>query len=178
MNSGQLLLEFADAESLTQAADTLRDSGRWQTEWLGPATLGNEELAVSLSPHRLGKGALYGGLLAGIVGFTVQLYAASNTHWQLPAQSIFSTIPFLASSLELAAIGAAIGIVAALLAGVRLPRLLQPRVDIARFAGEGDRFFLLVHGEDWQHERVLHLLRAHPPIAVRRIDVTRPVAST
>src|SRR5438128_2503401 len=81
MHAGQLLLEFADAESLTRAADTLRDSGRWQTEWLGPASLGEEELAFSLSPRRLGRGALYGGLVAGLGGFTVQLYAATHSTW-------------------------------------------------------------------------------------------------
>jgi hypothetical protein len=172
MNTGQLLLEFADAESLTRAADTLRDSGRWQTEWLGPAALGEQELAFSLSPRRLGRGALYGGLFAGLGGFTLQLYAATHGTWDLPAQSIFATVPFLTSSVELAVLGAALGIVMALLSGVRLPRLLQPHFDIKSSGGHDDHFFLLVYGEEWQHERVLHLLRTHPPIAVRRVDDT------
>jgi ActD protein len=170
MNTGQLLLEFADAEALTRAADTLRDSGRWQTEWLGPATLGEEELAFSLSPRRLARGALYGGLLAGLGGFTLQLYASTHGTWDLPAQSIFATVPFLTSSIELAVLGAALGIFTALLWGIRLPRLLQPHFDIAHANGADDHFFLLVYGEEWQHERVLHLLRAQPPIAVRRVD--------
>ena len=170
MNTGQLLLEFADAEALTRAADTLRDSGRWQTEWLGPASLGEEELAFSLSPRRLGRGALYGGLLAGLGGFTLQLYASTHGTWDLPAQSIFATVPFLTSSIELAVVGAAFGIVTALLCGIRLPRLLQPRFDMKFANGEEDHFFLLVYGEEWQHERVLHLLRTQPPIAVRRVD--------
>jgi hypothetical protein len=177
MDTGQLLLEFADAEALTRAADTLRDSGRWKTEWLGPASLGEEELAFSLSPRRLARGALYGGLLAGLGGFTVQLYASTHSTWDLPAQSIFATVPFLTSSLELAVLGAALGIVTALLCGIRLPRLLQPQFDIRSANGADDHFFLLVYGEEWQHERVLHLLRAQPPVAIRRVDGARDSAS-
>jgi len=172
MNSRQLLLEFADAERLTHAADTLRDSGRWQTEWIGPASLGGDELALALAPRRLARGAIYGGLFAGLGGFALQLYTASAGDPVFP-ESTFAVVPFLSTSMELAMLGAAIGIVAALLMSTRFPRLFQPRFDAAAFApGEGDHFFLLVYGEDWQHERVLHLLREQPPLAVHQVADT------
>jgi len=176
MNPRQLLLEFADAESLTRAADTLRDSGRWQTEWIGPASLGGDELALALAPRRLARGAIYGGLLAAVGGFALQLYSVTSGADPVFPESEFAMVPFLSTSMELAMLGAAIGIVAALLMSTRFPRLLQPRFDAAAFApSEGDHFFLLVYGEDWQHERVLHLLREQPPLAMHYVADTAAV---
>ena len=172
MNTRPLLLEFADAEALTRAADTLRDSGRWQTEWLGPLPLDREELTVALQPHSLARAALFGGLLAGIGGFLLQFYAATLAYpMDVAGRPTDSAIAFVPASLEMAVLGSALSIVVAFFLGAKLPRFHHPVFDIAPFTqGDGDHFFLLVHGEEWQHERVLHLLHAQPPLAVHEVD--------
>jgi len=161
MKSQQLLLEFADVDALTRAARTLRDSGRWQTEWVASTPCDKDEIAVALGPARLTRAALGGALLAGIGGFALQFYML---------QPIDSAIRFIPGALEMAALGAALAIAVVFSLSATLPRVHHPSFDVdAVSQGEGDRYFLLVHGEEWQHERVLHLLRANPPLAVREV---------
>lgn len=155
MESRPLLLEFGSIDALTRAADALRASGLWDTEWYGAAPAHGDEVGVALRPRHLLRAAAIGAAVFAVCGWLLKVAAMVGPFGQGP----------FAVTLEMALIGAVVSAAAMLLIAAGWREHPLRGLEIAEDP-EHDRYFLVLHGAAWQQERVLGLLRANAPLSV------------
>ena len=159
MKSRPLLLEFASLDALRRAADTLRASGFWETEWVGAAPRHGDEVGVGLRLRPVLRVAAIGAAVFAAAGWALQQFAMLGPYGQGP----------FAVALEMAVIGAAVCAAAMLLIACALREHALAGLELDEDP-QRDRYLLVLHGAEWQQERVLDLLQAHAPeMSVRAI---------
>jgi len=159
VQSRPLLLEFASLDALRRAADTLRASGFWDTEWVGAAPRHGDEVGIGLRLRPVLRAAAIGAAVFAPVGWALHRFAMIGPFGQGP----------LAVTVEMALIGAAVCAAAMVLIATALHEHALAGLVLVEDP-ERDRFLLVLHGAEWQQERVLEVLRAlESPVAVRAI---------
>jgi len=159
MQSRPLLLEFASLDALRRAADRLRASGFWDTDWVGAAPRHGDEVGVGLRLRPVLRAGALGAAVFAPVGWALKQFAMLGPF----GQGAF------AIGLEMALIGAAVCAAATALMAtvVREHGLAGLELDEDP---ERDRYLLVVHGAEWQQARLLEILRAEDaPLSVRAI---------
>jgi len=159
MQSRPLLLEFDSLDALRRAADTLRASGFWDTEWVGAAPRHGDEVGIALRRGPVVRAAVIGAGVFALVGWALKQFAMLGPYGQGP----------FAVALEMAVIGAAVCTAAMLLIASALREHALAGVELDEDP-QRDRYLLVLHGAEWQQERVLELLCADAPaVSVRTI---------
>jgi len=159
MQSRPLLLEFASLDALRRAAERLRASGFWDTEWIGAAPRSGDEVGIALRLRPVLRAAALGAVVFAPVGWALKRFAMLGPFGQGE----------FAVALEMGLIGAAVCAAATVLIATALREHALAGLEIDEDP-EHDRYLLVLHGAEWQQQRVLELLRAdESPASVRAI---------
>jgi hypothetical protein len=153
--------EFAAAETLLQAARTLRGAGL-RLEAYTPFSVDGLAEALALPPDRVPLLVFAGGLVGAVGGYLLQWYTAAIDYpIDAGGRPLHSWPAFIPVTFELAVLGAALAAFFGFLALNGLPRLRHPMFAAPDFdLASRDRFFLCIREADDLVEATQRLLDA------------------
>jgi hypothetical protein len=168
-----LLAAFASPEELVTAATQLRETGYTALDAFTPYRVPELGPILELPNSRIPVFAFIGGALgaAGIMG--LQLYSTLvNYPINVGGRPLASWTAFAVPGFECAILGGALVAFFGMLAGNRLPQLYHPVFNAQAFSlANGDRFYLMVGGNDPQFDRgrLRRLFRTLKAVAVEEV---------
>ncbi|MBL6458728.1 DUF3341 domain-containing protein [Belnapia sp. T6] len=166
-----LLAEFADPQTLLDAARRVRDAG-----WQGRDA--HVPFAIEELPEALGLGSTpirpimaAGGLLSGAFAYGLQWYSAVVDYpYNSGGRPLHSWPAFLVPTFEAVILGATLAGVVAFLVSTGLPRLHHPAFAAHGFArASQDRFFLAVADPEVDAARFAAKLDGLAPLSIRQV---------
>lgn len=145
-----LLAEFTDGEAVLEAARRLRAAGLSRVDAYTPFPLEGLTETLGGGPNRVALMGLCGGVVGAGAGYGMQWYSATLDYpINVGGRPWHSWAAFLPTTLELALLGAAIGILIGVLAWSHLPCLHHPLFNVPAFErASRDRFFLCIRADD------------------------------
>ncbi|MCO6417963.1 DUF3341 domain-containing protein [Siccirubricoccus sp. KC 17139] len=172
MSGGRVLLaEFADPETLLDAARRAREAGWRGLDAHVPFAIEGLADALGLGGTRIRPAMLLGGALSGAFVYALQWYSAVLDY---PVNSggrpLHSWPVFLIPAFEAVILGATLTGILAFLVSTGLPRLHHPAFAAHGFArASQDRFFLAVADPAVDAARLAAALDGLAPLSIREV---------
>jgi hypothetical protein len=166
-----VLAEFADPDTLLDAARRAREAGWRDLDALTPFAIEGLTEALGLRPTRLRLAMLIGGVLSGAFAYWLQWYSAVSDYPINSGGRPFNSWPvFLVPTFEAVVIGATFTGLAAFLIACGLPRLHHPAFAAPGFErASQDRFFLSVSDPAVDAARLRAALDGLGPLSIREV---------
>lgn len=169
-----LLAEFADAGSLLEAAQVVRDEGYRRWDCFTPYPVHGLDRAMGLGETRLPWVVLLGGAAGCGLAILMQWWMnALDYPFIIGGKPLFSLPAQIPIAFELTVLFSALSCVAALLLFNGLPRFHHPVFHSARFRrATTDRFFLAIEASDPRFDavRTAELLGSLGPTSVEWLE--------
>ena len=168
-----LIAEFADAQSLVDAANAVREAGYKDIDAFSPFPIHGLAEAVGFHKSRLSAVVLTMGLIGGLGGFFMQWYANVIAYPINIGGKPYNSWPaFIPVTFECAILLAAFGAVFGMLALNGLPMPYHPVFNVRRFdQASRDKFFLVVQARDpkFEIDRVWDFLETLGPKEIMEV---------
>jgi hypothetical protein len=144
------LAEFATADEMRSALETLRAKGYTHLETYSPYPVSGTAPLLGLRRSRLPVAVFAVGLLGAAVSYWVQWYANASAYpLNIGGRPAHAVPAFIVPTFEGTILSAALAAFVGLLAVLRLPRLWKPVFEIDGFErATVDRFWVSVDGRD------------------------------
>lgn len=172
-----ILAEFDSPEQLLAAARAAREDGFRDVQAYTPFPI--EELTEFVTVRRrhwVPAIVLIGGILGGLTGFLMQVYAAGVSYpLNIGGRPLFSWPSFIPITFELTVLGAALAGVLGMLVLNGLPRPFHPVFTVPEFRrATDDKFFLCIKasGKGFDAGRAKSFFEGRGAESVTEIDVT------
>ena len=172
MSGGRTLLaEFADPETLLDAARRARDAGWRGLDAHVPFAVEGLAEALGLGTPRIRLAMLLGGLVSGAFVYWLQWYSAVlNYPLNSGGRPLHSWPVFLIPSFEAVILGATLTGIVAFLVSTGLPQLHHPAFAAHGFGrASQDRFFLAVADPAVDAARLAATLDGLGPLSIREV---------
>ena len=157
-----MLAEFDNPTELVAAIHGAREAGYRRMEAYTPFPVEEVVEALHQPPTVLPWLVFAGGVIGGVGGFAMQVYAAAYSYpVEVAGKPLYSWPMFIPITFELTILCAALTAVLGMLALNRLPEPYHPLFNVPRFAqATRDRFFLCIQSRDplFDEERVKQML--------------------
>ena len=168
-----LLAAFASPEELVAAATRLRDKGYTALDTFTPYPVPELAPILELPKSRIPVFAFIGGALGAAAILGLQLYSVLVDYpINVGGRPLASWTAFAVPAFECAILGGALVAFFGMLAGNGLPRLYHPVFNAQSFSlAQGDRFYLMIGGNDPQFDRggLRRLFRTLKAVAVEEV---------
>jgi hypothetical protein len=168
-----LLAAFASPEELVHAVARLRGRGYTALDTFTPFPVPELTPILALPKSRIPSFAFIGGAVGAAAILGLQLYSVLvNYPINVGGRPLASWTAFAVPAFECAILGAALVAVFGMLIGNRLPQLYHPVFNAASFSlADGDRFYLMVGGNDPQFDRtrLRRMFRTLKAVAVEEV---------
>jgi Protein of unknown function (DUF3341) len=150
-----LMAEFPDPDSLIAAAEKTHHAGFEKVEAYTPFPI--EAVSEALGHHhsKVPMLVLIGGILGGLGGFSLQLWANLSAYpMNIAGRPLISWPAFIVPTFECTILGAALSAVFGMFALNGLPMPYHPVFNVPRFArASRDRYFLVIESSDPKFDR-------------------------
>lgn len=148
--SGGLLIEFATADQLLEAARHARANGFATAEAYSPFPVEGLADALGFHRNRVALVTALGGVLGGLSTYALIWYSAVLDYpINVGGRPLHSWPSFIPPTFEVTILGAALAAVIGMLAMNGLPRLRHPLFDMPEFdLASRNRFFLFLPADD------------------------------
>jgi hypothetical protein len=149
-----LLAEFDSAEKLVEAAREARAAGYVHLDALAPFAVPGLSEALRLPRNRVPLIFLLGGIIGGLTGFFMQVYAAVYSYpIDVGGRPLYSWPAFIPITFELTILGSGLAGAFGMLALNGLPHPHHPLFNVPEFdLASSDRFFLCIESGDSKFE--------------------------
>ena len=168
-----LLAEFDTAESLIAAARQTRQAGYVNTDAFSPVPLPELADALALKPSAVAPITLIGGILGGLTGFLMQVYACTYSYREnIGGRPLYSWPAFIPITFELTVLGAGLSAAVGMLILNKLPQPYHPIFNSQRFdLASRDKFFLCIEAADpkFDLEQSRRFLRSLAPTGIEEV---------
>jgi hypothetical protein len=145
-----LLAEFEDPNALVAATHRAHHEGYRRMDAYSPLPIEELHEALGAHPTKLPLVVLLGGLVGGIGGYLLQLWASTIAYpLNVGGKPLHSWPAFIPVTFECVILGAALSAVFGMLALNGLPQPYHPVFNVPRFAlASRNRFFLCIEARD------------------------------
>ncbi|HEY7634570.1 MAG TPA: DUF3341 domain-containing protein [Gemmatimonadales bacterium] len=164
----QVLVEFADSDSMLQALELLRRHRYRKLETYTPHPIGGVSERLRLPHPWLPKITFAGGLLGALLGYGIQWYADTYDYpLNVGGRPLHSAVAYIPATFEAAVLGAALTAFVVLLFVIGLPALWHPVFEVDRFErATADRYWVSIKGvrDPIEIRKIRHLLAELTPV--------------
>jgi len=145
-----LLGEFATAEDLTEAVESVRKEGYARIDAYSPMPVEGLTRALGLRHSRLPFLVLVGGVIGGLTGYLMQWWMLVVSYpLNVGGRPLHSWPAFIPITFELTILGASLTAVLGMLGLNGLPQPYHPLFNVPEFSlASQNRFFLCVEARD------------------------------
>jgi hypothetical protein len=168
-----LLAEFDSTDDLLEAARKTRAAGYEHIDALAPFAVHGLDEALDLPPNRVPLIFLVGGIIGGLGGFLMQVYAAVFSYpINVGGRPLYSWPAFIPITYELTILFGGLCGAFGMLALNGLPTPYHPLFNCPRFdLASQSRFFLLIESKDKNFElaRTREFLQALNPVEISEV---------
>ena len=164
-----LLAEFDRAETLVDATTAARDQGYVCIEGFSPFPVDGMKEAIGFHDSRVPLACLIGGIVGGVGGFLMQVYASLDFPLNVGGRPLLPPEAFALITFELTVLGAVLAVIGTMFVLNRLPRLNHPVFEAERFhLASTNRFFLLIQSNDPKYDEtaVRRFLMGLQPVSI------------
>jgi len=147
-----LMAEFESPGALVGAAEKARLAGYKKMDAYSPIPIHEMSAALGIPRTRLPKLVFIGGLLGGLGGFSLEMWASTIAYPMNVGGRPFASWPqFIPVTFETTVLGAALTCFVGMWALNKLPQPYHPVFNVPEFArASTDRFFLCIEAADPQ----------------------------
>lgn len=168
-----LLAAFGTPEALVQAASRLRDKGYTALDAFTPFPVPELQPVLAIPKSRIPTFAFIGGAVGAAAILALQLYSVLVDYpIDVGGRPLASWTAFAVPAFECTILGAALVAFFGMLLGNRLPQLYHPVFNAQSFSlADGDKFYLMVGGNDPQFDRgrLRRLFRTLKAVAIEEV---------
>jgi hypothetical protein len=152
-----LMAEFRDVNALVAAAAAAHQEGYRRMDAYTPFPVEGLAEVLGFRERRVAQVVLVGGIVGGLVGYSLQCWAAAVEYpMNLGGRPFHSWPSFVVPAFETTILFAALAAVLGMLALNGLPMPYHPVFNVPRFAfATRDRFFLCIEATDPRFDREL-----------------------
>jgi hypothetical protein len=145
-----LLAEFASAEAVVEAARRTRNAGYTRIDALTPFSVHGLDEALDLPPTRVPLIFFIGGIVGGLTGFLMQVYAHVFSYpINVGGRPLYSWPAFIPITFELTILFAGLSGAFGMLYLNGFPKPYHPLFNAPKFdLASQNRFFLLIKSKD------------------------------
>jgi hypothetical protein len=150
-----ILARFSDPETLVRAVKRATEAGYRQLDAYTPFPVEGLSDAMLLKPSRLPFAVLAGGILGGLLGYFMQVYAMGiDLPLNIGGRPLISWPAFIPITFELTILLAAFGGVIGLFVVTRFPQPYHPIFNVEDFQRHGsvDGFYLGIEASDPKYD--------------------------
>ena len=152
-----VLARFPDPETLVSAAKHATQAGYRNLDAYAPFPVEGLSDALRLKPSKIPLAVLAGGILGGVTGYFMQVYASViHLPLNIGGRPLYSWPAFIPITFELTILTAAIGGVIALFVATGFPQPYHPVFNVEDFQKHGsqDGFYLGIEARDPKYDPV------------------------
>jgi len=168
-----LMAEFDNPTALVEAANRARLDGYRQMDAFSPIPIHELDEALGLGRTRLPRLVLFGGIVGGLAGFSLEAWASMLAYpLNVGGRPFLSWPQFIPVTFETTVLGAALTAFIGMWALNKLPQPYHPVFNVAAFTrASTDRFFLVVEIGDPRFDRTStwNFLESTHPIGVSEV---------
>ncbi len=165
-----LMAEFDTATALVRATERARLSGYTKMDAYSPIPIEELSEALDLPRTRLPKLVFLGGLIGGLAGFSLEVWASTIAYpMNIGGRPDLSWPQFIPVTFETTVLGAALTCFVGMWGLNKLPQPYHPVFNVPEFArASTDRFFLCIEATDplFDHETTGRFLKSLHPLGV------------
>src|SRR6186713_452963 len=149
-----LMAEFDNPTALVEAANRARLDGYRQMDAFSPIPIHELDEALGLGRTRLPRLVLFGGIVGGLAGFSLEAWASMFAYpLNVGGRPFLSWPQFIPVTFETTVLGAALSCFVGMWALNRLPMPYHPVFNVPAFGrASTDRFFLCIEATDPRFE--------------------------